>query len=158
MPGLCLSKCGKSISWINACLARAASAKPVRLGLNLVPVHAWHSSLQCLTGGKHLHLQFAIATGSALLTDKQKMWRDLLRLATYLKPIRLAQRPGPRLRVGTHAFRAVPFPILEVQTCQLFRTLAFCNVTLVYPAVSRYGSLKAFRAGAFPCVYQASST
>ena len=43
-------------------------------------------------------LQFAIVTGSALLTDKQKLWRSLILQATSMRPQRLARRPSDRFR------------------------------------------------------------
>ena len=44
-------------------------------------------------------MQFALITGSALLTDRQKLWRDIMRQAGSLKAVRKLQRPPGRIRV-----------------------------------------------------------
>ena len=44
-------------------------------------------------------VQFALITGSALLTDRQKLWRDIMRQAGSLKAVRKLQRPPGRIRV-----------------------------------------------------------
>ena len=43
--------------------------------------------------------QFALVTGSALLTDKQRLWRDILRQAASMKAQRLKKRPVDRFRI-----------------------------------------------------------
>ena len=44
-------------------------------------------------------VQFALITGSALLTDRQKLWRDIMRQAGSLKAVRRLERPPGRMRV-----------------------------------------------------------
>lgn len=48
-------------------------------------------------------LQFDTITGTALLTDRQKTWRNITKQALSLKPIRLK-------RVPTKPFKVFPLP------------------------------------------------
>jgi hypothetical protein len=50
-------------------------------------------------------MQFDIITGTTLLTDRQKSWRNITKQALGLKPVRLKQAPVTAFKVPSYVLR-----------------------------------------------------
>ena len=111
LPHRCLQMCGLSVALSSQYLRKAlhctvSIAHSMPSPFPLVSTQSTQWPCWALLMVKSIHgsrspcaVQFALITGSALLTDKQKLWQDLVRQAGGLKAVRKLQRPQGRLRV-----------------------------------------------------------